>query len=81
MMLGSCLVGIPHSLVVSLPILSVASIPINEIYNQIIFTTKDIKPNVIKIGMLHSTRVINKVLQSLEEIKIKKYQYRFVPNR
>ncbi len=51
---------------------SVASIPINEIYNQIIFTTKDIKPNVIKIGMLHSTRVINKVLQSLEEIKIKK---------
>ena len=50
---------------------SVVSIPPNEIYNQIIYTTKDIKPNAIKIGMLHSTEVINKVLKSLNEMKIK----------
>ena len=51
---------------------SVVSIPANEIYNQIIHTTKDIKPDAIKIGMLHSTQVINKVSNSLNEIKIKK---------
>ena len=51
---------------------SVISVPPNEIYNQIIFTTKDIKPNAIKIGMLHSTNVIDKVFQSLNEIKTKK---------
>ena len=51
---------------------SVIPIPPNEIYNQIIYTTKDIKPNAIKIGMLHSTKVIDKVFRSLNEIKIKK---------
>ena len=51
---------------------SVVSIPPNEIYNQIIYTTKDIKPNAVKIGMLHSTDVINKVFTSLNEIKTKK---------
>ncbi len=51
---------------------SVVPILPNEIYNQIICTTNDIKPNVIKIGMLHSTEVINKVCKSLNEIKIKK---------
>ena len=51
---------------------SVVSIPANEIYNQIIHTTKDIKPDAIKIGMLHSTQVIDKVCKSLNEIKIKK---------
>ena len=51
---------------------SVVSIPANEIYNQIIHTTKDIKPDAIKIGMLHSTQVINKVYKSLNKIKIKK---------
>ena len=51
---------------------SVISIPANEIYNQIIYTTKDIKPDAIKIGMLHSTQVINKVFQSLMKIKVKK---------
>ena len=51
---------------------SVISVPANEIYNQIIHTTTDIKPRAIKIGMLHSTQVINKVIQSLEKIKIKK---------
>ena len=51
---------------------SVISIPANEIYNQIIYTTKDIKPDAIKIGMLHSTQVIHKVFKSLNKIKIKK---------
>ena len=51
---------------------SVVSIPENEIYNQIIHTTRDIKPDAIKIGMLHSTEVINKVYKSLNKIKIKK---------
>ena len=49
-------------------------VPINpkEIYNQIIFTSKDIKPDAIKIGMLHSTEVINIVVKSLDIIKVKK---------
>ena len=51
---------------------SVITIPPNEIYNQIIYTTKDIKPNAIKIGMLHSTKVIDKVFRSLNKMKIKK---------
>ena len=51
---------------------SVVSIPENEIYNQIVFTAKDIKPNAIKIGMLHSSKIINKVIKSLNEIKVKK---------
>ncbi len=51
---------------------SVVSIPANEIYNQIIYTIKDIKPDAVKIGMLHSTEVINKVLRSLYKIKTKK---------
>ena len=51
---------------------SVVTIPAKEIYNQIIFTSKDIKPDAIKIGMLHSIQVINKVLKSLKKIKNKK---------
>ncbi len=51
---------------------SVVSIPPNEIYNQINLTTKDIKPDAIKIGMLHTTQVINKVYDSLNKIKVKK---------
>ena len=51
---------------------SVVSIPAKEISNQIIHTTKDIRPDAIKIGMLHSTQVINEVYKSLYKIKIKK---------
>ena len=51
---------------------SVVSIPADEIYNQIVFTSKDIKPNAIKIGMLHSKQIINKVFKALSETKIKK---------
>ena len=49
---------------------SVIPIPSNQIYNQIIYTTKDIEPNAIKIGMLHSSKVIDKVFRSLNEIII-----------
>ena len=51
---------------------SVVPIPANEIYNQIMYTIKDIKPDAIKIGMLHSTKVINKVNESLNKTKTKK---------
>ena len=48
--------------------------PINskEILNQIIYTSNDIKPNAIKIGMLHSSRVIKSVLRGLNTVKTKK---------
>ena len=48
--------------------------PVNsrEISRQIEFTAKDIKPDAIKIGMLHSKDVINSVIKSLKMIKAKK---------
>ncbi len=51
---------------------SVVPIPPNEIYNQIVYTIKDIKPDAIKIGMLHSPKVITNVSKSLDMIKTKK---------
>jgi hydroxymethylpyrimidine/phosphomethylpyrimidine kinase len=51
---------------------SVVSIDPKKIYEQIVFTSEDIKPDAIKIGMLHSTVVIKKVLKALEKIKVKK---------
>tara|TARA_Y100001970_G_scaffold36977_1_gene45630 strand:- start:19 stop:831 length:813 start_codon:yes stop_codon:yes gene_type:complete len=51
---------------------SITSIPIKEISNQIEFTSKDIKPDVIKIGMLHSQGIINSVIKSLKKIKVNK---------
>ncbi len=51
---------------------SIIPIKAKEIYNQIVYTAKDIKPDAIKIGMLHSTEVINNVTRSLEKIKVKK---------
>ena len=53
----------------------VASIvPINykQISKQIEFTSKDIRPDAIKIGMLHSSGVINSIVKSLKKIKVKK---------
>ena len=49
-------------------------IPINsqDILNQIIFTSRDIRPDAIKIGMLHSSKVINSVINALNKIKISK---------
>ena len=51
---------------------SVVSIDPKKIYEQIVFTSEDIKPDAIKIGMLHSTEVIKKVLKALKIIKVKK---------
>tara|TARA_A100001011_G_scaffold235539_1_gene243552 strand:- start:65 stop:877 length:813 start_codon:yes stop_codon:yes gene_type:complete len=50
---------------------SIISINPKEIHNQIIFTSKDIRPNAIKIGMLHSVNVIKSVSRALNQIKIK----------
>ena len=51
---------------------SIASISPREISKQIEFTSKDIKPDAVKIGMLHSFKVINAVLKSLNKISVKK---------
>ncbi len=51
---------------------SIVPISPKEILSQIIFTSRDIKPDAIKIGMLHSSKVIEHVIQSLNKIKIKK---------
>ena len=51
---------------------TVIPISANEIKNQIIYTTKDIKPDAIKIGMLHSSRVVKKVVESLKKINVKR---------
>ena len=51
---------------------SVVKIPPKEIEKQILFTSKDIKPDAIKIGMLHSQDVILSVIRSLNKIKTKK---------
>ena len=53
-------------------VFSISKVPNREISKQIEISSKDIKPNAIKIGMLHSTGVINSVLKSLEKIKVKK---------
>ena len=50
---------------------SIVPIPTKEIFNQITFTVKDIKPDAIKIGMLHSNKVIESVIRSLKIANIK----------
>ena len=50
---------------------SIVPISTKEIFNQITFTIKDIKPDAIKIGMLHSNKVIESVIQSLKIANIK----------
>ena len=51
---------------------SIIAIKPKEISEQIEFTAKDIKPNAIKIGMLHSTKVISAVIKSLRKISTNK---------
>jgi len=51
---------------------SIIPIEPKKISEQIEFTSKDIKPDAIKIGMLHSTKVIKSVIRSLDLIKVKK---------
>ena len=50
---------------------SIVPIKPKEISNQINFSIKDIKPNAVKIGMLHSKQAIQAVIISLKN-KIKK---------
>ncbi len=56
----------------TLGVKSATPISANEIKNQIIFTAADIKPDAIKIGMLHSSKVVIKVIEALKKIKNKK---------
>ena len=51
---------------------SIVAIEPKEISNQIIYTSRDIKPDAIKIGMLHSSKVIDVVMKSIDNINIKK---------
>ena len=48
---------------------TVVPIKPKEIFNQILVTCKDIKPNGIKIGMLHSSEVITSVTNALKKIR------------
>ena len=50
---------------------SIVPISTKEIFNQITFIIKDIKPDAIKIGMLHSNKVIDSVIRSLKIANIK----------
>ena len=56
----------------TLGVKSIISIAPKEISNQIEFTSKDIKPDAIKIGMLHSVKVIEAVMKSLKKLKTNK---------
>ena len=51
---------------------SIVAIPPKEIANQILFTINDIKPEAVKIGMLHSVDVIKNVISCLKKIKTNK---------
>ena len=51
---------------------SIIPIPPKQIKSQIIFTAKDIKPDAIKIGMLHSSKVIKEVIKAVKKIGINK---------
>ena len=53
-------------------VLSVTPINHKEIEKQILFTCKDIKPDVTKIGMLQSSKVIKSVYFALKKLKINK---------
>ena len=51
---------------------SIIPIRPKDISNQIEYSAKDIRPHAIKIGMLHSKKVIEAVIKSLKKINIKK---------
>lgn len=50
---------------------SIVSIPPKEIFNQISFSVQDIKPNSVKIGMLHNVGVIKEVIKAIKKHKLK----------
>ena len=51
---------------------SIVSINHDKIRKQILFTCKDIKPGAIKIGMLHSSKIILSVTNTLKKLKAPK---------
>ena len=51
---------------------SVISIDPNKNIKIKLYSAEDIKPDAIKIGMLHSKLVIKKVLESLKKLNLKK---------
>ena len=51
---------------------SIVGIEPKEISKQILFTCRDIKPDAIKIGMLHSEGVIKSVINALKLITVSK---------
>ena len=51
---------------------SVIPIQAKDVGKQILFTSKDIKPDAIKIGMLHSAEVVISVFNALKKIKTSK---------
>ena len=53
-------------------VLSISPIKPQEISKQIEFTSKDITPDAVKIGMLHSVGVVKSVIKSLTKLKLKK---------
>ena len=53
-------------------VLSINSLKAKDVSRQILFTCKDIRPDVVKIGMLHSIPIIDSVAKSLKKIKLKK---------
>ena len=50
---------------------SIVPIPPREIFNQISFSVQDIKPNSVKIGMLHNVGVIKEVIKAIKKYKLK----------
>ena len=50
---------------------SIVSIAPKEIFNQISFSVQDIKPNSVKIGMLHNVGVIKEVIKAIKKYKLK----------
>ena len=53
-------------------VFSVVPIKPTEIKKQILVTCEDIRPDALKIGMLHSSKVIDEVLKAVKKCKIKK---------
>jgi len=51
---------------------SIVAIHPKEIEKQILFTSSDIQPDAIKIGMLNSSKVILSIIKVLKKIKTKK---------
>ena len=51
---------------------SILPISSKDISSQVEFTAKDIKPDAVKIGMLHSESVVKSVIKSLKIINAKK---------